>query len=167
MNLTQDQIEFFKTNGYLIYNQRVLDEVRVESLKERMEQVMSGRSDGAPERIVNLLGGDLKSDQVVVQIVNIWEADDLFRELVFDENIVKLTAQLMETDTVRLWHDQIQYKPPVVGAPTDWHQDHPANKKPENKQQPEHSALFAQSFFFSLLQSTLYDQHKASAAICF
>ena len=31
----------------------------------------------------------------------------------------------MDTDTVRVWHDQIQIKPPRVGGPTLWHQDHP------------------------------------------
>lgn len=31
----------------------------------------------------------------------------------------------MDTDTIQVWHDQVQYKPPQIGGPTDWHQDHP------------------------------------------
>jgi ectoine hydroxylase-related dioxygenase (phytanoyl-CoA dioxygenase family) len=36
-----------------------------------------------------------------------------------------MIAQLMGTDTVRVWHDQVQIKPARIGGPTVWHQDHP------------------------------------------
>jgi ectoine hydroxylase-related dioxygenase (phytanoyl-CoA dioxygenase family) len=36
-----------------------------------------------------------------------------------------MISQLTGSDTVRVWHDQVQFKPPHVGGPTSWHQDHP------------------------------------------
>ncbi len=42
------------------------------------------------------------------------------------KKICQEVAQLCRTDSLRIWHDQIQYKPPVTGGPTAWHQDHPA-----------------------------------------
>src|SRR5437016_1541200 len=83
---------------------------------------MEGRAAAKPERITNLLG---KSEQVVVQVVNIWAADPRFYEHIFHPEICAMAAQLMGTDVVRVWHDQIQYKPPRSGGATNWHQDHP------------------------------------------
>src|SRR2546430_11711585 len=48
----------------------------------------------------------------------------LFRSLYHPE-ICAMAAQLIGTDTLRVWHDQAQYKPPKIGGSTDWHQDHP------------------------------------------
>jgi ectoine hydroxylase-related dioxygenase (phytanoyl-CoA dioxygenase family) len=52
-------------------------------------------------------------------------ASDAFYQHTMHPVICEEVAQLMNTDTVRIWHDQIQYKPPVSGGPTGWHQDHP------------------------------------------
>ena len=48
-----------------------------------------------------------------------------FGEHLTNPTIVPIVAELMHTDTVRVWHDQIQVKPPRIGGPTIWHQDHP------------------------------------------
>jgi len=53
-------------------------------------------------------------------VVNVWEADDLFREHLYNPAICAMVAQLMGTDTLRVWHDQAQYKPPKIGGSTDW-----------------------------------------------
>ena len=54
----------------------------------------------------------------VVQIVNIWMASDLYLKHAGNKRICEEVAQLCGTDTLRIWHDQIQYKPPVTGGPT-------------------------------------------------
>src|SRR5437764_3026235 len=119
--LTNRQIRSFRDNGFLKYG-RVYDDAQVERLRDRLDAVMEGRAAAPPERITNMLGS---KEQTVVQVVNIWEADDLFRAHMHHPTICRLVAELMDTDTVRVWHDQIQYKPPRTGGPTNWHQDHP------------------------------------------
>jgi len=119
--LTEQQIQSFKANGFLKYG-RVYDDEHVERLRDRLDAVMEGRAAAAPERITNMLGG---AERTVVQVVNIWAADDLFRGHIYHPTVCRLVAELMDTGTVRVWHDQIQYKPPRTGGPTDWHQDHP------------------------------------------
>lgn len=123
--LSQHQVQFFRGHGYLILEERVLDQALLETLRERLDRVVAGTSEGSAESVRNLTGGDLASDRVVVQIVNIWQADPVFRDLIYAPDITGMSAQLVGDDTLRLWHDQIQHKPPVVGAPTEWHQDHP------------------------------------------
>ena len=53
-------------------------------------------------------------------------ASAAFFEHVHNPRICEEVAQLTKTDTLRVWHDQIQYKPPKIGGPTYWHQDYPA-----------------------------------------
>ncbi|MCC6484047.1 MAG: phytanoyl-CoA dioxygenase family protein [Armatimonadetes bacterium] len=123
--LNDAQVEFFRDNGYLVLDTPVLEADQIEEMKERVLQVTRGEKSGA-DSVSNLVGDEIEgSDHVVVQIVNIWQADPLFHNLIYQANITEMVSQLMGEDTVRLWHDQIQYKPPRVGAPTDWHQDHP------------------------------------------
>lgn len=62
---------------------------------------------------------------MVIQIVNIWEAEKAFYRYLFHPELTQAVAALMGTATVRVWHDQIQYKPPFKGGPTIWHQDYP------------------------------------------
>jgi hypothetical protein len=70
--------------------------------------------------------GDLNAGAVVIQVVNIWEAHPAFAEHIRRPELVEMVAQLCPTDALRVWHDQIQYKPPTVGTATRWHQDFPA-----------------------------------------
>ncbi|HEV2473262.1 MAG TPA: phytanoyl-CoA dioxygenase family protein [Chthonomonadales bacterium] len=119
--LTQRQIEEFHRLGFLKAG-RIMSDSQADRMCERMFQVIEGQSHGKAESVRNLTGAD---ENVVVQIVNIWEADDLFRAHIYNPVICLMVSELMASDTVRVWHDQVQYKPPTIGGPTDWHQDHP------------------------------------------
>jgi phytanoyl-CoA hydroxylase len=119
--LTEAQIREFRERGLLLGPQVYTDE-QADALRRRLDHVMEGRSSAKPEALRNMLGG---AEQVVVQIVNIWEADDLYREHVYQPEICAMVAQLIGRPVLRVWHDQIQYKPPRTGGPTNWHQDHP------------------------------------------
>ena len=61
----------------------------------------------------------------VWQIVNIWEASPPFKTLTTNAVICKEMAQLTGADSLRIWHDQIQYKPAGTGGVNMWHQDAP------------------------------------------
>ena len=118
--LTPEQVRSFHELGFLNYGP-VLTDAQIAELRAALDRVLAGRSTGQAEQIANLSGGD----RVVTQVVNIWEAEPTFRAHLSSPAIVPLVAQLMDTDTVRVWHDQIQIKPPRIGGPTIWHQDHP------------------------------------------
>ena len=46
-------------------------------------------------------------------------------DLIHNPTIVEEIGQLMSARELRVWHDQIQYKPPQVGGVNRWHQDSP------------------------------------------
>ena len=118
--LTDEQVQSFRDNGFLNYG-RVLTDEQLQTLRESLDRVLSGQSAASPDALRNI-GGEAS---VVTQVVNVWEAEPAFRQHLANAVIVPLVAQLMGTDTVRVWHDQMQLKPPRVGGPTLWHQDHP------------------------------------------
>ena len=66
-----------------------------------------------------------EEDHPIWQIVNIWQASEPFRQLIHHPKITKGLAQLTGAKELRIWHDQIQYKPAAIGGVNMWHQDAP------------------------------------------
>ncbi len=131
MMLTPEQIREFDEQGF-VKGPVVLDQGQVEKLRSELDAVMEGRSVRPPVLNRNLLNGDqtygmqMSKTDTVVQIVNMWMASDAFLTHARNPVICEEVAQLCRTDTLRIWHDQVQYKPPVTGGPGGWHQDFPA-----------------------------------------
>lgn len=121
--LTDAQIRAFQNDGFLNYGP-VLSLAELDDLRASLARVMESKGEAKPDLMRNI-GGRGGDNSVVVQIVNIWEVEPAFRRHLYHEKIVPLAAQLMNADTVRVWHDQVQIKPARIGGPTIWHQDHP------------------------------------------
>lgn len=126
--LTDSQREQFRRDGFLNYGEKVLTDEELDALRAALQRTLDGESEGAPDANRNI-GGSPTS--VVTQVVNIWEAEPAFAAHLVNDRIVPIVARLMTAaagqpvDTVRVWHDQIQIKPPRIGGPTTWHQDFP------------------------------------------
>ena len=122
--LTEDQVWQFQRDGYLRGGQ-VLTEDQVGVLQQELERVIENRDRGEGKQPVlcrNLTGN---SESPVWQVVNIWEASAPYRELIANPRIVEEMAQLTGASELRIWHDQIQYKPASKGGVNMWHQDAP------------------------------------------
>lgn len=122
--LNQVQIDTFREKGFLL-GSRVLNDEQVDELRSELTRVIDEyeKEDVAqPVHIANLGG---REETPVWQIVNIWEASPAYRNLIHNPIIVEEIAQLTSATEVRVWHDQIQYKPPEVGGVNMWHQDSP------------------------------------------
>jgi len=122
--LTDQQVAEFNANGYVKGGQVLTDE-QVENLRTEMARVIEDRDRPGVKQPVLLrnLSGDDKAP--VWQIVNIWEASAPFKELIAHRQIVEEIAQLTHASELRIWHDQIQYKPAHIGGVNMWHQDAP------------------------------------------
>lgn len=124
--LTPEQVAAYHEQGFVGTTEPLLSGAEVERLQRALDEVIRGEAPGKPVLLRNLAGGGLDADAVVIQVVNIWEAHPAFAEHIRRPELVEMVAQLCPTDTLRVWHDQIQYKPPTVGTATRWHQDFPA-----------------------------------------
>ncbi|HMN31619.1 MAG TPA: phytanoyl-CoA dioxygenase family protein [Caldilineaceae bacterium] len=122
--LSQAQIDFFHANGF-VNGGHVLSDNEVETLRdERMRGIeQRERTDISQPVLVRNLSRNESAP--VWQIVNIWMASEPFRQLTAHPQITKGLAQLTQAQELRIWHDQIQYKPPEIGGVNHWHQDAP------------------------------------------
>lgn len=136
MLLNQAQLDQFHLNGFVL-GAKFLDSHVIERLRDELDAVLTGTSRTAPVLNRNLVGvannrfcgaaAPGQKGREVRQIVNMWEASSVYRELTEHPELTATVARLCNnTDTLRVWHDQIQYKPPQNGGATDWHQDYPA-----------------------------------------
>jgi ectoine hydroxylase-related dioxygenase (phytanoyl-CoA dioxygenase family) len=121
--LTQQQVQEFDDKGYLL-GSVVLNQQQVQELRDELTRVIQDNSGVGPQPVLkHNMGGN--STNPVMQIVNIWHSSDAFRALLSNQVLVEEVAQLTRAKQLRVWHDQIQFKPAGIGGPTMWHQDSP------------------------------------------
>jgi phytanoyl-CoA hydroxylase len=122
--LSQEQIDTFHANGY-VNGGKVLSDEEVETLRSEIMRTIEerDRSDVAQPVMVRNLSKDESSP--VWQIVDIWMSSEPFHKLISHPKITKGLAQLTGASELRIWHDQIQYKPAQIGGVNMWHQDAP------------------------------------------
>ena len=122
--LSPEQVAEFDQNGFVLGG-RVLDDGAVEELRGEMERVIRDHDKpGVPQPVLlSNIGPDDR--HAIWQIVNIYEASAPFRRLIEHPAIVGEIAQLTRARELRIWHDQIQYKPAATGGVNQWHQDSP------------------------------------------
>lgn len=123
--LTAGQVQQFKAQGFLL-GSKVLSDDQLEVLRQEMQRVIDEHDRPAQGGRAPVLCRNLARPEAPVwQIVNIWMASDAFRELIYHPTVTEEIAQLTAAKELRIWHDQIQYKPAGVGGVNMWHQDSP------------------------------------------
>jgi phytanoyl-CoA hydroxylase len=122
--LSGEQLSRFEADGYL-RGGKVLADDEVAILQGEVERVIRDRerTDVRQPVLCRNLTGD--PEKPVWQIVNIWEASEPFHAIIANPTIVEEIAQLTKASAIRIWHDQIQYKPASKGGVNMWHQDAP------------------------------------------
>ncbi len=122
--LTPGQVSEFQTQGYLRGNTVLTDE-QVEVLRAEVERVIEQRDRTDVKQPVMCHNFSKDAGSLVWQIVNIWEASEPYAELTRNPTICEEMGQLTGASALRIWHDQIQYKPADNGGVNMWHQDAP------------------------------------------
>ena len=57
-----------------------------------------------------------------LQLFNLWQEDEIVKKLIFSKRLGKIAADLMQTEGVRIYHDQALFKEGGGGI-TPWHAD--------------------------------------------
>jgi phytanoyl-CoA hydroxylase len=120
--LSAAQVSQFQRDGFLKAD-RVIDEAWAGELRDEVLRVIRDHGTDRPQPI-SLSKWDVDGAEIY-QICNIWEASDAFRRLITHAPIVDAVARLLGAQELRVWHDQIQYKPAHNGGVNRWHQDWP------------------------------------------
>ena len=120
---SDQQIASYQANGYL-NDGPVLTDAEVEELRTELDRVIADRNQPVRQPVLlhNFTGNE---EAAIWQIVNISEVSAPFARLVHHPKIAAAASRLAGARELRLWHDQIQYKPAGKGGVNMWHQDWP------------------------------------------
>ncbi|TMI81407.1 MAG: phytanoyl-CoA dioxygenase family protein [Bacteroidetes bacterium] len=128
--LSNEQVQTYQGNGFIVIENFLSpDELDIwraavtSAVGERAgikipgKNIKTGQADGINE----------DSDyfaKVFDQLLNLWQTSEVIRQIMLDERIGKMAAQLSGADGIRIWHDQALIKRPWAN-PTAWHLDTP------------------------------------------
>lgn len=114
--LTKAQIECYNKNRF-IKLKNVLNEEAVAYFSEAITDCVNKMNkQDVPLEERGTYG------KAFLQLFNLWREDDRARALVFSKRLGKIASDLMQTEGVRLYHDQALYKE-AGGGFTPWHAD--------------------------------------------
>ncbi|HLA54970.1 MAG TPA: phytanoyl-CoA dioxygenase family protein [Flavobacterium sp.] len=114
--LTAEQIDFFQKNRY-IKLKHVLDRETLEYFNQSITaQVAKMDTQSVPLENRDTYG------KAFLQLFNLWRESNTIQELIFSKRIAKIATDLMQTEGVRLYHDQALFKEGGGGI-TPWHAD--------------------------------------------
>jgi ectoine hydroxylase-related dioxygenase (phytanoyl-CoA dioxygenase family) len=119
---TDDQLEAFRRDGFLIVEEGLVSDKALELLRERYLRLFDGEYEtGIKPDEVNWVKGRDPEDRTR-QICNGWRADNVIAAQVLSARTGSLAAQLMGYQGVRLLQDNVLWKPPGTKA-IGFHQD--------------------------------------------
>ncbi|HEY2936573.1 MAG TPA: phytanoyl-CoA dioxygenase family protein [Gaiellaceae bacterium] len=119
---SDDQLESFRRDGFVIVEEGFVDDQTVALLRERFEPLFEGRYEtGIRPDEVNWVPGRDPEDRTR-QICNGWKADPLIATQTLAERTGRLAAELVGWDGVRLVQDNVIWKPPGAKS-LGMHQD--------------------------------------------
>jgi phytanoyl-CoA hydroxylase len=119
--LTQDQIERYRENGFLVIEGFLSPEELAEWRRCTEEAVADRLRD---DRLHNQRDPDDYYARVFTQCLRLADTHEGMRRLMFDPALGRAAAELAGIDGIRIWHDQALIKP-AYGNPTGWHLDNP------------------------------------------
>lgn len=127
--LTAQQVTQFRLNGFLAVED-VLSAAEVEQIAAHCDRIAAGTVTHIPASSIQLEkifreGAAPVVDPVLAvrKLFNVAVYDDVMWSHVTHAQIVDIIADLLGSDDIKLYGDQLFMKPPAVGAEQPWHQD--------------------------------------------
>jgi ectoine hydroxylase-related dioxygenase (phytanoyl-CoA dioxygenase family) len=120
--LTAEQVEFYKTNGYLA-GIRMLDEAQVEALRNELASLVDPNTPARDLFYEYNTNESTDPAKTLFHALGAWRVAPGFHDLLWNPAFVMAASQLLG-GAIRFWHDQIFYKPGYHGGVVAWHQDY-------------------------------------------
>ncbi|WP_121811168.1 phytanoyl-CoA dioxygenase family protein [Mucilaginibacter kameinonensis] len=126
--LSQQQVAQYRHDGFLVIED-FLSTDELSLWREALDAAVAKRNGNKmPDRKEVYGKGDDADkayyDNVFDQLINLWQDNEGIKQIMLDERLGKMAAQLADIDGIRIWHDQALIKKPWAN-PTSWHLDTP------------------------------------------
>jgi len=115
--ITDEQINYFNTNGYLM-GVPVLNDAQVELLKQELKSFSDTVNPHKGMGLFHEFHANESGDpnNVLLHCLGHWRITPGFHDLVFHPAISVVCSQLLENRPIRFWHDQLFAKPAHFGG---------------------------------------------------
>ena len=121
--LSKDQIEFFRENGFLS-GIKMLDDEQIEIIRNELAEIAS------PQHAGHELFYEFHSNEstdpgtILFHALGAWRITPGLHDVLWNPRFLIAASQLLGNVPVRFWHDQIFWKPPKQGGVVALHQDY-------------------------------------------
>jgi ectoine hydroxylase-related dioxygenase (phytanoyl-CoA dioxygenase family) len=126
MPLTQEQIDSFQQNGFLVLGKVLTDDELAELRGEYDRVFAEANQTGKYNNLMVEFGAQEEKKRAaprqMLQVMQMCERSLAYRRLLYDERILEVIETLMGPN-IMLFHDQALFKPANTGGPIPWHQD--------------------------------------------
>jgi ectoine hydroxylase-related dioxygenase (phytanoyl-CoA dioxygenase family) len=120
--LTEEQVRFYRENGYLA-GLKVLNEEQLEALRGELGQLVDPSHPGHELFYEFNANESADPSKILFHALGAWRIKAALHDLLWHPAFVVPASQLLG-GAVRFWHDQIFYKPAHHGGVVIWHQDY-------------------------------------------
>jgi ectoine hydroxylase-related dioxygenase (phytanoyl-CoA dioxygenase family) len=120
--LSDDQVAFFRENGYLS-GVPILSPEQVSALREEVVELFDPAHPGNELFYEYNSNESTNSDHVLFHALGAWRIQPGLHDILWAPAFTMAASQLLG-GTVRFWHDQLFCKPPHHGGVVAWHQDY-------------------------------------------
>jgi len=120
--LSDEQVEFFRINGY-VAGIRILTDDQIEQLRAELTELFDPQHDGRDLWYEYNSNESADPDTVLFHALGAWRLRAGFHDVLWHPAFTVAASQLLE-GPVRFWHDQLFCKPARHGGVVAWHQDY-------------------------------------------
>jgi ectoine hydroxylase-related dioxygenase (phytanoyl-CoA dioxygenase family) len=120
--LSDDQVEFYRENGYLA-GIRVLNDEQIEVLRKELAALVDPSNPGNELFYEFNSNESADPEKILFHALGAWRITPGFHDLLWNPAFCVPASQLLD-GPVRFWHDQLFYKPAHHGGVVIWHQDY-------------------------------------------
>ena len=120
--LSEEQLEFYRENGY-VAGLRILSNEQLDALRDELAALVDPAHSGHELFYEYNANESADPRQILFHALGAWRIKPGLHDLLWHPAFVVPASQLLG-GAVRFWHDQIFYKPPAHGGIVLWHQDY-------------------------------------------
>ena len=120
--LSEEQVEFYRKNGYLA-GIRLLNDEQIEVLRKELAELVKPAHPGNDLFYEFNSNESADPQKVLFHALGAWRITPGFHDLLWNPAFCIPASQLL-AGPVRFWHDQLFYKPAHHGGVVIWHQDY-------------------------------------------
>lgn len=121
--LSNDQVEFFKKNGY-VSGIRMLDAQQIEQIQNELTEIADAKHPGHQFFYEFHSNESTDPSTILFHALGAWRIKEGLHDVLWNPRFLMAASQLLGDVPVRFWHDQIFWKPPKQGGVVAWHQDY-------------------------------------------